>query len=202
MRGIYLRSILMLAVAAAVLIVPACSSESFDDGGTGDVFMLFTAFDAPPVKANRTTATQGTCTLTGALCTVNGDCGVNEVCARADVCLLEVEDWRVTVAAEPKNPLAVEPFNDIVMLFVDIVYAWNNPLLSSPPQTVGLGNVAIPAGGTGQVTFPPIQTDVINNNPAFEGASADLVLTFTGRTVEGTTIRQTAARQLIVELCN
>jgi hypothetical protein len=201
MHGIYLRSILLLALAVA-LLVPACSSESFDDGDTGDVFMVFTAFDAPPVRANRTTQTQGTCSVSGALCDVNADCGINEVCVRAAECLLEVEEWSVTVGAEPKNPLAIEPFNDIVMLTVDIVYTWNNPALASPPQTVGLGNVAIPAGGTGTVTFPPIATDIVNNNPAFEGASADLLLTFTGRTLEGTTLRQTAARQLIIELCN
>jgi hypothetical protein len=201
MRGIYLKSILLLALAVA-LLVPACSSQSFDDGDTGDVFMVFTSFDAPPVRANRTTQTQGTCSISGALCDVNADCGLNEVCVRASECLLEVEEWTVNVAAEPKNPLAIEPFNDIVMRTVDIVYTWSNPALASPPQTVGLGNVTVPAGGSATVTFPPIQSDVINNDPAFEGASANLLLTFTGRTIEGTTLRQTAERQLIIELCN
>ena len=64
-----------------------------------------------------------------------------------------------------------------------------------------LGNVTIPAQGSNSVTFPPISSDAINNNPAIEGATATLRMTFRGETVEGTTITQVALRQLVVEIC-
>ena len=53
------------------------------------------------------------------------------------------------------------------------------------------------------MTFEPIAfDDIITGLPDIEGSTANLTLVFSARTVEGTTITQTAFRQLFVESCN
>jgi len=88
------------------------------------------------------------------------------------------------------------------MLDVTIQYSWISSLIpSTDPLVVGLGNVTVPAGGSGAITFPPIASDAVNSNPAIEGATATLTMTFRARTVDGAEIVQVATRQLIVEIC-
>jgi hypothetical protein len=200
MRGTIYK-LLSLAVLLVLLGTVSCTSNDLDGSGTADVILQVVAFDAPFVTAQRQTTTTGTCSIGGTLCQANSDCGLNETCVRSDVCILEVEDWMVTFAAAPKNDLAIPPFNDIVMTDVTITYTWVDPSIVTPPLVVGLGNVTIPAQGSNSVSFPPISSDAINNNPAIEGATATLRMTFRGETVEGTTITQVALRQLVVEIC-
>jgi hypothetical protein len=200
MRGTTYK-LLSLAVLLVLLGTVSCTSNDLDASGSADVVLQVLAFDAPFVTAQRQTATSGTCTGSGTLCQSNEDCALTEVCVRADVCILQVEDWNVTFQAAPKNELAIPPFNDVIMQDVTISYTWVDPSIVTPPFTVGLGNVTIPAQGSNSVVFPPISSDAINNNPAIEGATASLVMTFRGETVEGTTITQTALRQLVVEIC-
>jgi hypothetical protein len=193
----------VVGLALMVLLASAsCTSNNLDDPDSADVIMEITTLDAPSVTAQLQSATSGTCSGSGTLCTSNQDCGLNEVCVRTDTCILEVEDWTATVQAAPKNPLATEPFNDIVMIDVTISYVWVNPAITTPPFVVGLGNVVVPAQGSNSIMFPPISSDAINNNAAIEGSTASLTMDFRARTVEGTNIRQTAFRQLVVEICN
>ena len=196
-----IHKLLSLAVLLVLLGTVSCTSNDLDASGSADVILQVLAFDAPSVTAQRQTATSGTCSGTGTLCQSNEDCGIADVCVRTDVCILEVEDWTVTLGAAPKNDLAIPPFNDVVMTDVTITYNWVDPSIVTPPFVVGLGNITIPAQGTNTIVFPPISSDAINNNAAIEGATATLVLTFRGQTVEGTTIIQTALRQLVVEIC-
>jgi hypothetical protein len=200
MRGLTFR-LLSLAVLLVLLGTVSCTSNDLDASGSADVVMQIIAFDAPFVTAQRQTTTTGTCSIGGTLCQSNNDCGLNETCVRSDVCILEVEDWTVTIQAAPKNDLAIPPFNDIVMTDVTISYTWVDPTIVTPPFVVGLGNVTIPAQGSNSVVFPPISSDAINNNPNIEGATATLRMVFRGQTVEGTTITQVALRQLVVEIC-
>jgi len=193
---------ILVGLALMVLLASAsCTSNNLDDADSADVILEITALDAPSVTAQLQSATSGTCSGSGTLCTSNQDCGLNEVCVRTDTCILEVEDWSATFLAAPKNPLATEPFNDIVMLDVTITYEWVNPAITTSPLVVGLGNIVIPAQGSNSVMFPPISSDAVNNNPAIEGSTALLTLDFRARTIEGTNIRQVARRQLVIEVC-
>lgn len=200
MRGTTYK-LLSLAVLLVLLGTVSCTSNDLDSSGSADVILQIIAFDAPFVTAQRQTATSGTCSGTGTLCQSNEDCGIADVCVRTDVCILEVEDWTVTLQAAPKNDLAIPPFNDVIMTDVTISYTWVNPLIVTPDFVVGLGNITIPAQGSNSIFFPPISSDAVNNNPLIEGSTATLRLTFRGRTVEGTTITQVALRQLVVEIC-
>ncbi len=110
-------------------------------------------------------------------------------------------EWTANISAEPKNALALPPFNNIVMVDVTISYFWLNRGIVTDNYVAGLRNVSIPAEGTGQVTFFPIPSDVVNSNTAIEGATANLTMTFRGVTVEGSTILQVAQAQLVVETC-
>ena len=201
MRGSIDR-LLAVALLGVLLGTASCASNDLDDDDAADVIMQIMTMNSPAVTAQRQSTTSGTCSGVGTLCQANTDCPVNEVCVRTDLCVLEVTDWSATIQAAAKNTLATKPFNDIVMLDVTVTYSWVNPAIVTPPLVVGLGNVTIPTGQTGAVTFPPISSDAINNNPLIEGATANLTMVFRGRTVEGTEIQQTATRQLIVEICN
>ena len=201
-----------LMVLLLALVYPACTGNELDDADSADVIMLITSMESPSIRAQRQTSTDGQCLDpsgggSGTLCQSSADCGnLTESCVRVDVCILEVEDWTATILAAPKNSLAATPFNDIVMDSVDITYDWVNDALDGiiPPQPIGLGNVTIPTNGQNSVTFPPIPSDPLNTTSGptpFEGATANMTLTFNAFTVEGTRIQQTAQRQLIIEIC-
>jgi len=198
-----------LMVLLLALVYPACTGNELDDADSADVIMQITSMESPSIRAQRQSTTSGTCAATGTFCQSNDDCGALDQCIRSDVCILEVEEWTATIAAAPKNELATTPFNDIVMVSVDISYDWVNDSLNGliPPQNIGLGNVNVPANGQNSVTFPPIPSDPLNITTGvpptspFEGATANMTMTFNAVTVEGTRIQQTALRQLIVEIC-
>jgi hypothetical protein len=188
-----------VSLAAILLLAAGCTNDSLDDGTSPDVILQVVSFESPVITAQQGQATQGTCSLSGTLCDSTADCALNETCIRPQVCRLEVSEWTATLQAAPKNSLATPPFNDVVMQTVDIVYAWANPGLSTPPATFGLGGVTIPAGATNQVQFFPVETDYLTS--AYEGATAHLTMTFRGRTVEGTNIVGTVQRDLVIEVC-
>jgi len=166
------RWLTLVVLALALTLTTACPGGRLDDDA--DVVMLITAFQSPPVSASADP--------------VFG-------------CLFTVTDWSVTIDAKPKNSVGGQsPFNDIVLQSVDIAYAWDNTTLpTTPTRNIGLGGVAIPAGGSAAVTFAPIGfTDLGIGNA---GESASLTLTFNARTVEGTGIAVAALKQLLVESC-
>ncbi len=196
------KSLLAVLGLFLVLAVGSCTSDSLDDGDTADVILEILSFENPAVTAQRQQSTQGSCSVSGNLCDSNADCAQTEVCLRTQECTLEVQDWSANIQNSPKNALASGPFNDVVMTTVNVSYQWVNPVIFTPDRVIGLGNVVIPSMSANQITFPPITSDDLNANPAIEGATATLTLTFNGRTIEGTSISQTAIRQLVVEVCN
>jgi hypothetical protein len=193
----------LLAIALLAILVgtASCADGDLDDDDAGDVVMLVNQLTSPAVTGQRQAGTSGTCSVSQIVCQSNLDCAQNEVCTLPQVCFLRVVNWSASISAEPKNLVAVPPFNDIVMQDVTITYQWVNPGIFTPTFVTGLGNVTVPTGGSNSVQFPPISTDAINNNPAIEGSTANLTLTFRGRTVEGAQVLQTATRTLIVESC-
>jgi hypothetical protein len=192
------------------------------------VILEVVTLDNTPVTANQTTAVQGTCSGTGNICQDNTQCADTETCLIPQICLFEVQQWSASVAAAPKNSLALPPFNDVRMESVDIRYDWNPTdglqfgqgicsltiqacqsntdcpvgeyCALAGSRNFGLGNVVIPAQGTNSVTFFPIAgQDLV---AALEGQTLSLELTFRGRTVEGTNVAGTARSELYVETCN
>jgi len=200
MRGSMNKLLLAIALLAMLVGAASCADGDLDDDDAGDVVMSISALTAPPVTAE-TQSTDGTCSLSGSPCQSSAECSQNEVCDRGQACTLEVTNWSATILAQPKNSIALPPFNDIVLQDVTITYQWVNPGIITPPFVAGLGNVTVPTGGTNTVQFPPISSDAINNNPAIEGSTAQLTLVFRARTVEGAEILQVATRSLVVEVC-
>lgn len=162
-------------LAAAVLVAPGCTGNSFDDGDGPDVVLEIVSLDNPPVTAS-----------------VDEETGA---------CEIEVQDWTASLSNKPKSPLAVsEPYNDVVVQQLVIQYSWIDPSLSTPTRTVGLGDIAIPADGTGGVTFSPLAFDDLSI--AITGHTANLTLTFYATMVaNGKRITSTVTRQLFIEGC-
>jgi len=201
MRGLKMKW-LVLATVVALAAGGSCTNNDLDNAGSADVILEVVSVDSPPVTAQRSTSTNGQCSLSATLCSSNADCPITETCLRQDVCMLEVEEWSATFRNQPKNTLGIGTYNDVVLISVDISYAWVDGLIFTAPTTVGLGNIVVPAEGSASVDFFPISTDALGSNAAIEGATANLTLTVNARTVEGTTIRQTLLLQLQVEVCN
>jgi hypothetical protein len=188
-------------LAAVLLVTASCTNDDLDDGTSADVILEIMSLENPPITAQLSQSTQGTCEISGTICDSSADCADDEVCIRQQLCELEVEDWTVSIMAAPKNPLATTPFNDIVVTHVDITYVWEDPSIDMSPNSFGLGNVTIPAQTTSVATFPPISSDALMAYDV-EGKTAHLTLQFHARTVEGTSISTTTRRPLIIEVCN
>ena len=194
------KSWLILSLAAVFLVAGGCTNDNLDDGDSADVILQVVSMDARPVTANLTTATQGTCSSSGVLCQSTADCGLNETCVRASICVFEVEEWSIVLQAAPKNPLAVPPYNDVVMETVQVSYQWVDTGYSTPTRVFGLAGVTIPADGSNSVKFFPITgQDLLNLD---QGITGNLTMTFNGRTVEGTAINGTVGAELYIETCN
>ena len=170
------RTPLALLALIPLLVTAGCTNDTLDDGDSADVIMEVLVLSNPPVSAALDTMT-GACTFT-------------------------ITDWSFDVAAEPKNALADPPYNDIELISVSIVYDWLNDALDAGqvnPRIVGLGGTTVPAGASAQVAFQPIAFDDLTLGHS--GSTANLTMTFVGRTVEGTTITKVVLRQLNIESC-
>lgn len=194
------KSWLILSLAAVFLVAGGCTNDQLDDGDSADVILQVVSVDARPVTANQTTAAQGTCTNSGILCQSSAECGLDEACVRASICLFEVEEWSIVLQAAPKNPLAVPPYNDVAMENVVISYRWPGTALTTPTRTFGLAGTTIPADGTNAVKFFPITGQDLQTLD--QGITGNLTMTFSGRTVEGTTVSGTIGADLYIETCN
>jgi len=193
---------LAMATLAALAAGLSCTGNDLDDAGAADVILEVIDLQAPPITAQRSTATDGQCSVSAIACQSNADCPITEACVRQEVCTLEVTEWTADLRNQPKNTLGVGVYNDIVLLNVVINYAWLDPTIVTADRTVGLGNIIVPAEQTASVTFFPIASDDVNANADIEGSTANLTLTINARTIEGTSIRQSVQRQLQVEVCN
>jgi hypothetical protein len=186
--------------ATDVRIWPIRGGHGLQEVGARQASLRISQLDSPQVSAELTTSSQGTCSLSGVLCQSTSDCAVNEVCVSPQVCVLLVEQWTATIEAT-----AVEvTMNDVV-----ITYDWVNPILDTlpgltGPYVMGLGGVAIPAGGTNAVRFIPIPSDVLNQSyygATLEGATANLTLLFRGVTLDGTEVTLMASATLVIDIC-
>jgi hypothetical protein len=171
----------MSPILVAVLVAAAaCTGNSLDNGSSPDVVMEVSALVNPPVTA--------------------------QLDQNTGLCTVQVVDWAATLENLPKNSLAggdSVPFNDIVVTNVVIEYFafddFDRVNLLFGPRFVGLGDVAIPAGGSNSITFAPISFDDLA--VVAPGSTLNLQLTFEAYTQEGTRITDTVDRQLFIEAC-
>jgi hypothetical protein len=191
----------LLALALIVVVAGACTSDNLDDGDSADVVLEVLSLDPTAVTAQPETGT-GSCSFSGAQCTVNSDCPLGESCTGATGCQLTVEDWQITFQALPKNAVATtSPYNDVVMQNVEITYTWQIPGPAIPGQSVGLNGITVPVNGQAQASFQPISAAAVANDPTLEGNTADMVMVFRGRTVDGSGVSVVAQGQLNIERC-
>lgn len=172
------RALYLLTVAAALLVVgfAGCNSTNLDDGDSADVVLEVNTMTGSPITSQPDNLTGG--------------------------CVFTIQDWSATLANKPKNSLAVtSPFNDIRLIALDISYAWANPAVAgvTNPRTFAMAGT-IPANGTASVTFTPIALGDLDLSK--EGQTADLVMVFRGRTVDGFDVSAPVyGKQLNVNSC-
>jgi hypothetical protein len=187
-----------LAILAVLAISLSCASNNIDDPDSADVILEVEQLENPPVETQCSLSPDGQCSVSGTVCQDNSDCASGvEVCVRNQICQLTVTDWTARIGAQPKNTLAIPPFNDLILQNVAIHYEWLDAAVVTPDRVVGLGNTVIPAQSSSQVSFSPISLDDLAVVPG--GRTANLTMTFNAITVEGTRVTQTVGRQLHVE---
>jgi hypothetical protein len=166
----------------AVLVLAGCFAAC---NGTIDkepnVVLEVSQMSVPPVTSSQN-GTNGTCTYT----VTNASASFNN---------------------KPKNALAAtSPFNDIVLQNVAITYVWDDGAVTSP-ATAGLA-ATVPAGGSVTAQWSIISNaslgvtqapDPVGNGRA--GHTANLGMTFTGRTVSGDSVSAVAGGTLQVNSC-
>ena len=163
---------------AVVVALAACTNDFLDDGDGPDVILEIQSLANPPITA--------------------------EPAAVGPGCLLQVVDWTASLRNRPKNSLAASAvYQDIILQDVTIVYTWfPGSGNATPNRVVGLGNVAIPASGSGTVTFSPMAFDDLAS--VVVNTTANLTLVFRAVVVEGSgvqTVTATVGRQLFIEGC-
>jgi hypothetical protein len=194
------KSWLTLSLAAVFLVAAGCTGGDLDDPTSADVFVQVIGLENQPVTANQSTPAQGTCANSGNLCDSAADCALNEACLRPTLCIFEVIEWTAILQATPKNSLAVGPYNDVIMERVVINYSWPDTGFTTPTRTFGLGGVSIPADGSNSVSFFPILGQDLQLLD--QGITGSLLMTFYGRTVEGSELSGQAQAELYIETCN
>jgi len=115
-------------------------------------------------------------------------------------CAFTVVNSNATFKNKPKNAVAgVSPFNDINLLNVVVLYAWDDGLGVTGPETFGVGG-SVPAGGSSPAQFSVVNSDDLLN-PDRQGHTANLVMTFNGVTVAGDPVSVTTGGSLVVNTC-
>jgi len=165
----------VLTLLLAAVLTAACTNNTLDDGGSGDVVLEIESMLNPPVTATRN--------------------------ALSGVCSFTVVPWSITARNRPKNAPAGDssPFNDISLIDVTMDYDWIDAGLATPQRVFGLGGVVVPVDNTVTVTFPPIALDDLDG--AYAGRTSSVTLNLAAVTVEGTRITAQVTRTLNVASC-
>lgn len=197
------RVAIVLAPALLIMLATGCADGPLDDpDGPPGVFEI-QALDGQTVSSTLSVL-NGTCSVSGGTCAATADCPVGESCVGSGtVCLFTVTDWTATLlnVANPNDETPpAPPFGDIVMETVTISYDFFDTGVTNPPtRVVGLGDVVVPVGGTGTITFSPIALQDLDQ--AMAGTTANLGLIFQGRTTTQDPVTQTTTKQLQFDGC-
>lgn len=214
-----MRRALITPLLLFMVVGVSCTKDSsLDDGDSAAVVIQVDTFQTQPVTARLVTSTIGECSQSaGVVCRFDSECpnaGLGgETCLFAEVCVLEVVPWTVTLFNAPLNSAAEgsSPFNDVIVENAFITYVWSNPAIVTPTTaTIGLGGTTIPVGQQNSLQFEPIPQGAIDptdamgnliNGVSMNGQSASLNLVFSGRTVEGRRVSGQANRELNFNQC-
>ena len=160
-----------LFLGALLLSVMACTGNTVDDGDSADVILEVLTTTVPPIAAARNVGVCSVFTITNSTVTLNN---------------------------KPKSVLVgTSPLNDIIVNGVTITYTWDDGF-STLPNSFSLG-AAVPSGGAGTVTFPPIEGGDLS--PSRAGHSASMFMLFNGHTVSGEPVTATGGGVLLVNSC-
>ena len=166
-----------IALLALLLALAGCTTDgSVDDADSAPVQLEIQIQENPPVEAQQ-----------------DPNFG----------CLFEVREWTATAFNIPKNAEAItEPFNDIVLQDVSILYIWDPPdpagFAPPIPRVVPLTGT-VPVGGSVSFSYTPIFLDDVSSS--LEGRTAALSMTFRARTVAGESITLVTGDTLSVNAC-
>jgi len=197
-------------VVSALLLaaLAGCTGNSLDDGDSGNVVLEVTAINAPQASGQ---VTAGTCSVSGNPCLQTSDCPASEFCQlnpTTQGCL--PPEWTVTLTSVPKSDLATtSPFNDVVLASLTLTYNWTNGFptssVSTPMFPANQLGLTIPASGQATVKFAPVSQQLLLDLEAFlvtgGSASADVVMTFAGATMDGEPVGTEAAAVLNLANC-
>lgn len=169
----------VLLAACLVVALGGCTGSALDDGDSADVGLFVQTMTVPPV----TTSPSPDCTTP----------------------VFTVPNATATLLNQPKNASATSPFQDVILQDVVISYQWDDeaaPGGITPTRVVAISGT-VQVGKTGTVQFIPIFLGDLT--PDREGHSANLTLTFRGRTFEGRPVASppsdTAGTVLSVNAC-
>ena len=200
MRGFKKLSWISL-LGLALLVVPGCTDSDLDDPDTGNVVLEILNIDNPAITGDEEL---GTCTnpdpgvpASGRECLTNFDCPEGEFCdlpASPEGCT--ITEWTANMANVPKTDLATtQPFNDMVVKYVDITYRWADGEESE--RTANLG-VTIPAGSTASATFWPITPELLR----MDTTTVQLDMRFHAQTLDGEDVNDArSGSELFIENC-
>jgi hypothetical protein len=194
-----------------VLVLPflavGCTSNSVDDGDSANVLLEVVDVQNPPITGSVET---GSCTVSGNVCLTIADCDPQNF--PGDQCQFDpggegcqITEWSANLANVPKSESAAlgDPFNDIVVESVEVVYAWDSGFVNGP-VTFPVA-ATIPVNATAAVTFFPMTNADLAALGAFlppaTATTAFVTMTFRGKAIDGESVSVTGADQLFVEAC-
>jgi len=169
------RNLLLFVTAMLVVLAASCSTSGLDDGTSANVVL-----EVDQVQLSIITSTYDPLNA---------------------VCVFQIADSTASLSNIPKSENAItQPFNDILIDRLVITYRWDDNLLM--PAFVTSPRVVIPAGGTNQVKFLPVQlAEFLAADPSREGHSAEVTLLFEGEVVDGSRVQAVGGGSLFVNSC-
>jgi hypothetical protein len=111
-------------------------------------------------------------------------------------CVVTISNMNVTLANKPKSaPALGSPFNDIVMMYVNLHYTWDDPTIVTADRQFSLAGT-VPIGGTQAFQFGAIAFGDFTT--AMQAHTVNIFMTFHGRAVSGEPVTAQGGVQLSV----
>jgi hypothetical protein len=183
-----------------LLAAPSCTENDLDQSESNSILEILSVFN-PKIEQEL-----GQCQLDTSLeCSVDGDCPIDSTGSSTGPCVLPLQactisEWSVEMLNVPLNSGGGEsPFNDIVVVTLDLIYDWDDALSvpgdpTSATQPVGQ---TILANQGGSINFFPIAVQDL----VADQTTVGVTMVFRGKTVAGQDVSNVTGAQLIVENC-
>ena len=190
----------ILCALAVMLAVPACTENNLDESDA-DVILQILGVVNPPIESE-----PGECQNdTSKICQNDGDCPLDNTGTPTGPCILPLEactisEWSVSMLNSPLNEGGSEgPFNDIVVISLDLMYDWDDALgVPGDPTSASIPvGQTILAGSGGTVNFFPIAVQDI----AADQTTVSVTMVFRGQTVSGHAVASATGALLSIQNC-